>query len=390
MPIVTSPDWAPVTVTPVLPLADLELRWPPALFASEAAALGNAPDAGTQSWQDRVERLLEEAFTGTAAREHMTRTAAAERDPWSPTPAVKGTSPADVLTWLAGAATTFPTQAQPRPYWSQRHAPRPPTVDDSRLSEWFMQTIRDLVDQGYFEHTFPSGCEDDGDDESGVDPSMVLAERLGVPDLWPLDTSRERWTPDTNPDLFYDLVEALHDLVARPRSRSHHSYWRHWHYSDFSTSSGQTLYRWRLNRMFTVAGVDLRLADTGEDIGRLVRVTNDGRQTLFERVLSVAANSGARQHAVALFRGRTADREAKRSAVVALARLLEERRELLKSRLLRKDEGALFQIANEFDLRHNKADQRGEYDEAYLDWIFWWYLATIDLVDQLLARQDSA
>jgi len=39
-----------------------------------------------------------------------------------------------------------------------------------------------------------------------------------------------------------------------------------------------------------------------------------------------------------------------------------------------KDEIALFQIANQFDLRHRGADQRDDYAEAYLDWIFWWYL----------------
>lgn len=375
----------------VFPLADLELRWPRELFATEAAALRDAPDAGSPAWQDRAELLLEEAFTGTAVRAHLARVtgeAAAARDPWGPNPSTADTSPADFLTWLDSATITFPTQAQPRPYWSRRHAPRPVTANKSRLAEWFQQTIRDLDSQGYFEHTFPSGCEDAGDDDTSVDPSMVLAERIGVPDLWPLQASRESWDPETSPDVFYDLIEALHDLVARPRSRSYHSYWRHWHYGDFSSSAGQMLYRWRVNRILIVAGVELHLADAGEDIGRLVRVSGDSRNTLVDRVLTVKDDGDARQHAVALFRSRAADREAKRSAVVALARLLEDRRQLLKKHLLRKDEGALFQIANEFDLRHSKADQRGEYDEAYLDWIFWWYIATVDLADQLLSRQE--
>lgn len=372
----------------MIPLANLELRWPRTLFTAEAVVLGDAHDVGTQNWQDRVELLLEEAFTGTAAREHLARVAAAEGGFWGSKPGGNNLSPKDVLKWLANSADTFPTQAQPRPYWSQRHAPRPHTADNSRLGEWFLQTIRDLHAHGYFEHTFPTGCEDAGDADTGMDPSMVLVERLGVPELWPLQTSRDSWDPDNNTDLFYDLVEALHDLVARPRSRSYHSYWQHWHYGDFSTSAGQELYRWRVNRILNVAGVDLQLADAGEDIGRLVRVTDDGRDTLIERVQAIGADRDARRHAVALFRSRSADREAKRSAVVALARLLEERRQLLQTTLLSRDEGALFQIANQFDLRHNKADQRREYDEAYLDWIFWWYLATVDLTDQLIMRSE--
>lgn len=48
-------------------------------------------------------------------------------------------------------------------------------------------------------------------------------------------------------------------------------------------------------------------------------------------------------------------RRSKRSAIVTLAGILEERRALLKDRL-GKDEGALFEIANRYDLRHRKAD----------------------------------
>ena len=72
---------------------------------------------------------------------------------------------------------------------------------------------------------------------------------------------------------------------------------------------------------------------------------------------------------------------------MALARVLESRRPLLKRELLRKDEGALFNIANEFDVRHRTSKQQGDYDEVFLDWVFWWYLATVELTDRLVARQ---
>ncbi len=49
----------------------------------------------------------------------------------------------------------------------------------------------------------------------------------------------------------------------------------------------------------------------------------------------------------------------KRSAIVTLAGILEEHRALLKDQL-GKDEGALFEIANRYALRHRKADQRGD------------------------------
>ena len=60
----------------------------------------------------------------------------------------------------------------------------------------------------------------------------------------------------------------------------------------------------------------------------------------------------------------------------------------LKAELFSKDEAALFTIANEYDVRHSNARQRDDYDEAFLDWTFRWYLATIELSDQLIERRS--
>jgi hypothetical protein len=135
----------------------------------------------------------------------------------------------------------------------------------------------------------------------------------------------------------------------------------------------------------------LRLAEDGEDLGRLVRVEPTGLGDLPEKALQAATPGTAERvrHAIALFRSRTAGVAERRSAVIALAGILEERRGLLKAELLTKDEGALFQIANAFAIRHQRANQQGDYDRAFLDWLFWWYLGTVNLTDQLLARQAS-
>ena len=96
-------------------------------------------------------------------------------------------------------------------------------------------------------------------------------------------------------------------------------------------------------------------------------------------------SAGQVAHAVALFRSRTADAEYKRSAILTLAGVLEERRQLIKAELGSADEGALFQIANKFAIRHQRAGQQADYDPAFLDWIFWWYLATVELIDRIIS-----
>ena len=55
--------------------------------------------------------------------------------------------------------------------------------------------------------------------------------------------------------------------------------------------------------------------------------------------------------------------------------------------VLKKDEAALFQIANDFDIRHSNQRQLASYSEEFLDWIFWIFLASTELSGQLLKRR---
>jgi hypothetical protein len=243
--------------------------------------------------------------------------------------------------------------------------------------------IEEFEANGYFVLTFGQVCVNH---RPRPNSSPVLERRLGYDVFgWPLQHARGGWEFDH----FCDLVEVLHDLVARPTSRSYPYVGCGWHYSNFSPGPARRLYRWRVNRLLASSTLDLRLAEEGEDVGRLVRVEPTGLEDLSERALQAATpeTSDRLGHAIALFRSRNATVEERRSAVIALASILEERRDLLKAELLTKDETALFQIANQFAVRHQRADQRGDYDPVFLDWLFWWYLGTVQLTDQLLARQ---
>ena len=162
------------------------------------------------------------------------------------------------------------------------------------------------------------------------------------------------------------------------------------HPSRFARSSGQRIYRWRVNRILEASTADLRLADEGEDVGRMRRVLSDELDPLASAMAEEMADTEPEvPHAIALFRRHHASREDRRSAVVALARVLEDRRRLIRRELLRRDEGALFDIANKFDLRHRRADQMTNYGDEYLDWIFHWYLATIVLLERMRARSEE-
>ncbi|MEU3907241.1 hypothetical protein AB0F20_26050 [Streptomyces goshikiensis] len=373
-----------------LDLSNYELTWPVSLFVSE----GERIIASTgSSWTDRAEWLMTEALSGsTAVADFDEMPNHNEVDPWGGTVSGWGRSAPAVMTkheWFAeliSRASEIRPAAAPRPYWPQRQG-RGLSVDGSTARDArrdFARIVGDFADNGYLVEHFGEECVDDPNELP--DASALIERRLGIPDLWPL--APETWDEDT----FYGLIEVLHDLVSRPRKRDLHT-WNNcgWHHSEFHNGPARILYRAKVNELLRAAGIQYELAVEGEDLGRLVAVTDDARSQLVHRAINdsppdVTADV---RHAIALYRSRDASPESKRSAIFNLGRVLEERRALIKDQL-GKDEGALFEIANRFDLRHRRADQRGEYDEAFLDWIFWWYLGTVELTNELIRSKSRA
>ena len=188
----------------------------------------------------------------------------------------------------------------------------------------------------------------------------------------------------------YDFIEVFHDIVARPIKAWFCDYCEVHHPSEFSQESGQLIYRRLINQLLDKSSIELRIAEAGTDIGRMVQATPNEMGDLVNEALDrQLPDHDQISHAVSTFRHRDGTVEQRRSAIVTLAGIMEQRRQLLKDELLSGDENALFQIANKFNLRHKSEDQRDDYDPEFLDWIFYWYLATINLTNRLLAKRGE-
>lgn len=91
--------------------------------------------------------------------------------------------------------------------------------------------------------------------------------------------------------------------------------------------------------------------------------------------------------AVGQFRRKGSSIDDRHEAVRNLADVLEYLRPEAKKALLNKDENDLFELANNFGIRHHKKGQKTEYEPAiWLSWMFYYYLATIHALLRLIER----
>lgn len=346
--------------------ADFEYVWPRDPLVRELSALLIASDV-----DKRAEQLFAEAFGPRALR-----TLAAMR------------SPEEVRALVGEVLHAFhvlPTSAGGAPYFAERKGGQlGPPVDAWGLSAMLHEYVEQLRILGYFEEAAPDSSRHGP--LGGQQLDFILLRRLGVNRLWTgFDPSS--WDDAWSADLAFSVIEVLDDLISRPRLTLRNGDERR--FRDFDRETGQALFRAWVNARLASSLLSYRMADSGEDAGRIVVASRTEEDEYLD---TQAANDhhgvGSEvRHAIALFRHREPTREMRRSALAALARVLEARRTLIVKEFLSKDESALFHIANAFDIRHNKADQHPDYDDAYLEWLFRWYLATVELTDKLIDQQ---
>jgi len=197
----------------------------------------------------------------------------------------------------------------------------------------------------------------------------------------------ESWDEDT----VFDVVEVLHDLVSKPTNGRCHDYADcGWHYSDFNRSAAQEEFREQMNAV-------LRLNDPPYEIDGFGQIVESAPQE-FRTLLNAPVPPGTEHDlvtskidaAVARFRTRGATVDDRHHAVRDLADVLEALRSDIKRHMLSSDEGALFDLANNFAIRHNNRRQRGDYDRVtWLRWTFYVYLATIHAVLRVRNAQQN-
>lgn len=281
------------------------------------------------------------------------------------------------------------TPKKPRRYFSARTAANAEAgrLDLETINSLFYHAFDHFRSSGYFAEAFGQSCTD-GNIDGAIGPNVeaYVTSTVMKSGLWPINSRLHNYS---EADLF-DLIEFLFDHVSKPQQKDFHD-WNDcgYHYSDFSSALGQEEYRDRLNPLLERYGPGYVLDAHGE----LMEVSPEGLGHLLSAQLPTADApvSEKVKSAVARFRRYGSSITERHQAVRDLAEVLEWLRPQIKTALLKKDEQELFQLANNFGIRHFRQDQKLEYDRAvWLSWMFYHYLATIHASEHLLKRQAVA
>ncbi|MFO1005705.1 MAG: hypothetical protein U0929_07095 [Planctomycetaceae bacterium] len=271
-----------------------------------------------------------------------------------------------------------------RPYYSERITGTSSTGrhDRAELNHLLKSYLVNLVAKGHLQDSFGYHCVDDGfiPGSQHMDLRSAIALRFKNPRLWPCPESIESWTEDE----LFDVIEFFFDHVATPLDAKYHDWDRcGWHATAFDRVEGKEEFRNRINEMLNSYDDGFSLSESGE----IVAILNPGLSELaLTPVPSMNADIVDRVHsAINKFQHHRASTEAQKDAVRDLFDVLEYLRPKAKEVLNNKDESDLFQIANNFGIRHHTPTQKTDYDESiWYPWMFQYCLATIHAILRML------
>jgi hypothetical protein len=255
------------------------------------------------------------------------------------------------------------------------------------LNGLFNRLFMQLNDTGHFHEAFGFFCVD-ADYIPGKVPDVEydILMKLRKKQMWPVQQYHLDYTED---DLF-DMIEYLYEYVSKPIDGNYHNYGgcgMHW--ETFNKAEGQQEFREKINELLALYREPFILNHNGD----ILHKPEKGFEKIFEAdIPSDDQNVYLRVDAALIkFRKHGASLDDRRQAVRDLSDVLEYLRPYMKSLLNKKDEDDLFNIANNFGIRHHNDKQKTNYDSAiWLSWMFYFYLSTIHVVLRKMENEKNS
>lgn len=241
----------------------------------------------------------------------------------------------------------------------------------------FVRVFEQMYADGYFHEAFGFECVDAGHIVGKVpDVELEMLLTIRKKGLWPVRDSAKRYSEDD----FFDVLEFLFQHVSKPIDGTPHN-WNEcgMHWETFNKLQGQALFRAKINAVLEHYAKPFGLAASGE----LLHKPEAGFEPIFDAdIPSKDGNVVDRINAATIrYRRHGATIDDRRQAVRDLADVLEYLRPKVQALLTSADDKDLFNIANNFGVRHHNDKQKTAYDASlWLSWMFYFYLSTIHVL----------
>lgn len=256
------------------------------------------------------------------------------------------------------------------------------------LLRFFKNIYLDFRGKGYFQEAFGYDCVDAGEvpGKLGADIEAQMLRKLRKPNLWPIDQKSEQYSED---DVF-DVIEFLYDHISKPLDGYHHTYSGcGWHYQTFNKEDGRREFRTEINDLLKDYKEGFELSESGE----ILALSDKGLENLLIADIPSCDPENIENrlnNAILKFRRYRSSVDDRRDAIRDLADILEFLRPKLNSVITKGDESDLFNIANNFGIRHHNDSQKTDYEKSiWYSWIFYYYLATIHAVLRLIEQKEK-
>jgi len=255
--------------------------------------------------------------------------------------------------------------------------PRTNGFDLKNINTLFVRLYQQLAEEGYTHEYLGFWCVDMQDVKGKLsDIEFTVHMTLRKPDLWPIHDKATGYKED---DLF-DMIEFLFEHVSKPLTGNMHTYNQcGMHWETFDKVAGQLEFLKRINELLELYEHRFELSPDG----LILRKASSGFEQLLDAPVPTDDKTiNARlKAAVNEYRRHGASIDVRRHAVSDLAGVLEALRPKMTDAITSNDEKDLFNIANNFMIRHHNDKQKTDYDASlWLSWMFYVYLSTIHLI----------
>lgn len=276
-----------------------------------------------------------------------------------------------------------------RKYFSLRTGKQSSSIAFDSLRKLILSIYEDFTSKGYFDEYFGDNCVDAGyvPGKAGENLRNYALRKLRK-DIWPLDSYHiEKYSEE---DLF-DIIEFLFDHISKPTEEgaNFHSYGNEWHYTLFDQLAGQKEFIDEVNQFLNDYSTGYELSDKGE----ILSLGDPHLQQLLDAQLPVYNPENVEMKMILAsekFRKYGSSLTDREEAVRILADCLEFIRPEIERNISSKDEGDLFNIANNFGIRHHNSKQKTNYDKnIWLSWMFYFYLATLHACLRIIKKQKG-